>query len=86
MLNSPHRKLAASLALVVLAIACAHHVDQRPNEPVGADVAQLVDVSVGKRERRGYMGDDVRVADVTQTAIPKAGIEPCGEGFVADSR
>jgi hypothetical protein len=42
MLNSPHRKLAASLALLLLAIACAHHVDQRPNKPVGADVAQTL--------------------------------------------
>jgi hypothetical protein len=42
MLNSPHRKLAASLAPLLFAIACAHHVDLRPNKPVGADVAQTL--------------------------------------------
>jgi len=42
MLNSSHRKLAASLALLLLAIACAHHVDLRPNNPVGGDVAQTL--------------------------------------------
>jgi len=45
MLNSPHRKPAASLALLLLAIACAHHVDLRPNERVGADVAQTLVVA-----------------------------------------
>lgn len=45
MLNSLQRRLAASLALLLLAASCAHRVDQRPNKPVSADLAQTLVVA-----------------------------------------
>jgi hypothetical protein len=45
MLKSSYSRLAASLAFVLLAPSCAHQVDQRPNKPVGSDLAQTVVVT-----------------------------------------
>jgi hypothetical protein len=45
MLKSSRSRLAAGLAFALLAASCAHRVDQRPNKPVGADVAQSVVVT-----------------------------------------
>lgn len=42
MLKSLHRRVAASLVLLLLVAACAHRVDQRPNKPVSTDLAQSV--------------------------------------------
>ncbi|MFZ1220908.1 MAG: hypothetical protein WAO00_16555 [Chthoniobacterales bacterium] len=45
MLKSSYSRLATSLAFVLLAASCAHRVDQRPNKPVGSDLAQTVVVT-----------------------------------------
>lgn len=45
MLKSLHHRVVAGLAILLLAASCAHRVDQRPNEPVGADLAQTVVVT-----------------------------------------
>jgi hypothetical protein len=42
MLKSLCTRAVTGLALSLLTISCAHHVDVRPNKPLGADIAQTL--------------------------------------------
>lgn len=65
MLKSPHHRVVAGLAILLLAASCAHRVDVRPNKPVGADIGQTL-----------VLANDTATPLTVMPALPASGKPP----------